>query len=41
MLLAPFYSLILVLVILLSSLVLILEIKYRELRMDSWRRKRR
>jgi hypothetical protein len=40
MLLAPFYSLILVLVVLLSSLVLI-EIKYRELRVDSWRRKRK
>lgn len=41
MLLASNYSLILVLVILLSSLVLILEITYRHLRMDSWRPRRR
>jgi hypothetical protein len=41
MLLASNYSLILVLVILLSILVLILEIKYRQLPMDSWRPKQR
>ena len=40
MLLAPNFGLILVLVILLSILVL-LEIEYRQLRMDSWRPKRR
>jgi hypothetical protein len=39
--LAPNYSLILVLVILLSILVLSLEIKYRQMPMDSWRPKRR
>jgi len=38
MLLVPNYNLILALVILLSILVLSLEIEYRKLCMDSWRR---
>jgi len=41
MLLAPNYSLLLVLVILLSILVLSLEIEYRQLCLDSWRPKQR